>query len=182
MQRNSIAWYLMLLDIVLVALAWYLALSNYPNLPDKIPTHFGASGIVDGWGGKGMIFLEPGVQIGIFLLFLGLAFMLPRLPKSMVNLPRGIKEDLQKLSEEDREKIYRGIYSSLPTMLFGLDIPLNLLSLFILVTTIKVAYGEWQSLSVKLMIVFIAVLIGIGVYYFLKMYRKIRHQIKSQYL
>ena len=181
MSLDSKTRYLVWLNIILIALAWYLTISNYPNLPDKIPYHFGASGTPDSWGGKETIFLEPGIQSGLFLLFLGLTCKLPHLPRSIINLPRDIKEELQKLSEESKKKVYAEIYSLLPTMLFGLDILLNLLFLFILVSTIKVASGEWQGLKIEFLVLFTVALIGISIYYSLRMNRKLRQQIKEQY-
>ncbi len=47
----------------IVWIAYILLLANtfrvYINLPEMIPIHFGLSGIVDGWGKKGTIFVIP---------------------------------------------------------------------------------------------------------------------------
>lgn len=47
------------LAIVSLILAWWVALSSYPRLPERIPVHFGLSGEADGWGRRWMIFLMP---------------------------------------------------------------------------------------------------------------------------
>ena len=47
------------LAIVCLILAWWVAISSYPRLPERIPVHFGLSGEADSWGGRWMIFLMP---------------------------------------------------------------------------------------------------------------------------
>lgn len=36
------------------------AVCRYPSLPDRIPVHYGADGVIDGYGGKGTIWLLIG--------------------------------------------------------------------------------------------------------------------------
>jgi len=50
-----------------------------------------------------------------------------------------------------------------------------------LVSTIKVASGEWQGLKIEFLVLFTVALIGISIYYSLRMNRKLRQQIKEQY-
>ncbi|MDX2029143.1 MAG: DUF1648 domain-containing protein [Blastocatellia bacterium] len=57
------------LSVVVLLVGWWIAVSVYPRLPDRIPIHFGLSGEADGWGGRAMIFLLPAVQVGMALLF-----------------------------------------------------------------------------------------------------------------
>jgi Protein of unknown function (DUF1648) len=47
------------LSIVVLILGWWIALSVYPRLPEKVPVHFGFTGEADRWGGRWMIFLIP---------------------------------------------------------------------------------------------------------------------------
>lgn len=56
------------LAIVCMVLAWWVAFSSYPHLPERIPVHFGLSGEPDGWGGRWMIFLMPVVASAIVAL------------------------------------------------------------------------------------------------------------------
>ncbi len=37
--------------------------SNWVDLPDRIPVHFGPSGLPDSWGGKDSIWLLPGIGL-----------------------------------------------------------------------------------------------------------------------
>jgi uncharacterized membrane protein len=54
--------------VLLFAISFYM----YPGLPDKIPTHWNASGQVDGWSGPTAIFLIPVMVVLIYGLFLAL--------------------------------------------------------------------------------------------------------------
>jgi len=61
------------LDYVLEVLAWsglILGLAAvmlyYPDLPGKIPQHYGAGGKVDAWGGKGMVFMLPVISLVLY--------------------------------------------------------------------------------------------------------------------
>jgi uncharacterized membrane protein len=40
----------------------------WKKIPDLIPTHFGLSGKVDDWGGKGSLWLLPGIGAGLYAL------------------------------------------------------------------------------------------------------------------
>ena len=68
------------MNIVLRLAALILLLGNIgfvlyhlPQLPETIPTHFGANGEIDGWGSKYSIIAPVGIQSGICLLLMFLA-------------------------------------------------------------------------------------------------------------
>lgn len=77
-----------LLLLTLTALCTAHALYYYPQLPDVVAMHFGATGRPDAWAPK-----EAFLKIYLLTLafcsavFLGVAFVLSRLPVSMINLP-----------------------------------------------------------------------------------------------
>ncbi|KYP16045.1 DUF1648 domain-containing protein [Flavihumibacter sp. CACIAM 22H1] len=48
-------------SIILLLTNWILALIEYPQLPDTIPSHFNAKGVVDGYSNKATVFLLPAV-------------------------------------------------------------------------------------------------------------------------
>jgi uncharacterized membrane protein len=50
----------------------------YPHLPSRIPTHWNARGLVDGYGDKSALFINPGIMIGIVGLFAVLPWLSPR--------------------------------------------------------------------------------------------------------
>jgi Protein of unknown function (DUF1648) len=47
------------LSVVFLILGWWIALSVYPRLPEKVPVHFGLTGEAERWGGRWMILLVP---------------------------------------------------------------------------------------------------------------------------
>jgi uncharacterized membrane protein len=73
-----------------LSLAWGLADlgRHYPGLPDRVPSHFGSSGMADAWMDK-QTFAH--VTIGLFLfisvLMIGTAMLLRHLPSDSINLP-----------------------------------------------------------------------------------------------
>lgn len=80
--------------IALLVLVWitYQALAGPHPLPDRIPTHFDASGHPNGWGSPAMLILLPVVAIGLYLAIT----VVSRIPSAFhypvrvtrVNLPR----------------------------------------------------------------------------------------------
>src|ERR1051325_10119356 len=61
---------ILLLVAVSGASLWF-----YPALPDRIPTHWDARGRVNGYGGRIMIFLMPGMLALMLLLFRALPWL-----------------------------------------------------------------------------------------------------------
>ena len=59
-----------LLALVLLCVASLIAhLACFPALPDIVPTHFGASGEVNGWGSKWGTLLLDALPLGLLVLF-----------------------------------------------------------------------------------------------------------------
>lgn len=79
-------WWRELLPVALVLLSVGYTWMVYLDLPERIPTHYGASGMPDGWGGKGAALLLPLLQIGIYVLFAGLYFWMARVkdPRQLI--------------------------------------------------------------------------------------------------
>lgn len=64
------------------------ALLYFPALPETVASQFGADGKPNTWMGKTeFVGLYIGVVVAVTLLFAGLAYAMPRLPDSMINLP-----------------------------------------------------------------------------------------------
>ncbi|MCR8634298.1 DUF1648 domain-containing protein [Paenibacillus radicis (ex Xue et al. 2023)] len=51
--------------VILSSIAYLFV--EWPKLPAQIPTHFNGSGKVDGWGGKGTLFILPIISIVIYI-------------------------------------------------------------------------------------------------------------------
>jgi len=77
----------MLFWLVLLGAVAHLAYT-YPQLPERVATHFGSGGRADAWGSKQSFALTYGLLVGgLGLLFFAIAFFLPRLPASIINIP-----------------------------------------------------------------------------------------------
>jgi uncharacterized membrane protein len=70
MTRRTAA--LTILAMLVAGVAYALVL--YPQLPERIPTHWGADGQVDGWGHKSWAAFAG---LGVTALFLGMLYLLP---------------------------------------------------------------------------------------------------------
>jgi len=103
MNKNLVT--LAIAFVVLIATV-VQAYATLPQLSERVLTHFGASGSGDSWSTKEGFFRIQVIVPSILLFFLGgTAFLIPRLPASMVNLPN--KEYW--LKEENRKKAFQTI-------------------------------------------------------------------------
>lgn len=77
--------------LILATLAAVAVLQNFYywlHLPDRVATHFNASGVPDNWSSRNMAtLLMLGLQLGFPTLMNALIPMISRLPTSMFNLP-----------------------------------------------------------------------------------------------
>jgi uncharacterized membrane protein len=63
----------------IVTAAWVFSLAAYSRLPDRVPTHWGLDGQVDGWSGRTIAaFMLPTAMIGIWALLYFLPIIDPR--------------------------------------------------------------------------------------------------------
>ena len=67
------------LILSLILLGFVLGAYFYPSLPDKVPTHWNASGEVNGYGSKLFgAFGLPGISLGTYLMYLLLPYIDPK--------------------------------------------------------------------------------------------------------
>lgn len=67
------------LILSLILLGFVLGAYFYPSLPDKVPTHWNASGEVNGYGSKLFgAFGLPGISLGTYLMYLVLPYIDPK--------------------------------------------------------------------------------------------------------
>ena len=71
-ERTSIDTLIEIAGWIFVATVWTFTTYIYSDLPSKIPTHFNAAGVADGFGGKASIFSLPVVST---VLFIGLTIL-----------------------------------------------------------------------------------------------------------
>lgn len=61
---------------------------HYPDLPDRVASHFDASGRADGFMAKGaFVTLMAALAVGDLLLFAGIGWLIGRLPAGLINMP-----------------------------------------------------------------------------------------------
>lgn len=85
MNRSTWLWLgLVLWLVVFTAQITYF----HPQLPERVATHFNVRGEPDGWSGKGtFLAIYLATLGGVTLLFPVLAWLTPRIPAALVNLP-----------------------------------------------------------------------------------------------
>ncbi len=147
--------------IFLIFWSFYLAITAYPDLQDKIPTHFNTRGEPDGWSPKtwiNLLFLPFG-QIGLYILMTIGAWIITRSknPIRFINLPVSAKR-LQILNGPETEETRKVTIREL------LAIKIVVLGMFTYIEyfTVKVALGVEKGLSywIWLFVIFLLVTAG----------------------
>ena len=140
--RESCAIVALVAIVAGVWLAW-------PQLPERIPTHFGASGAPDGYGPKAAIWLLPAISIFLYLLLT----VVTRFPRSF-NYP-------VKVTDENRPRL-----EPLALALLGWVKAETLVILaWITLGTIRVAVGKATGLGPAFLFVSLGVVtVTIGWY------------------
>lgn len=129
---------------MLIALACY-----FPSLTEKIPIHYGLSGIADAWGSKSTLLWFVGIQVVMFLVFA----ILSRYPQ-IHNYP-------VKVTEENREELFK----LSQTCLAHLSLCLSLIFGYVFVMML---IGS-NSLLLPMVLIFFLVLLLLPIYYIYKM-------------
>jgi len=147
-----------LISLLLLALTFYVALSNYAALPESIPTHFNAQGIPDDWGNKGAIFLFP--TLAALLIFLPMTFLNIWLaivddPKRLISLP---KKRMEALTEAQAE----GLRIFMNRSLFLLKVLILGLMGYCTWNIVEVALGRASGLGAGFFLLISAIIILSG--------------------
>lgn len=115
----------------LVVLTWAWVIYFYPSLPDTIPTHYNASGEVDGFGSKPSLLILPVLAT---ILFVGL-LLLSRKPR-LYNYPVSVTPENARRLYKAGSRAIRYIAVFIP-VIFGI----------IIYSTIQTARGEMQGIG-----------------------------------
>lgn len=127
-----------------LAALWWLAASNYNQLPERIPTHFGFDGNPDGFGPKSRIWLLPVLGLVLYL-FMGYLARKPHTYNYAV-----------KITPENAEREY-----SLATrILRGLRAFIMLLFAYLVWGTVTTAQGSADGLSTWALLITLVVTLG----------------------
>ncbi|NER16145.1 DUF1648 domain-containing protein [Spongiivirga citrea] len=153
-EKDVLDVFLETLGLAFIIIILVLPIVYYNQLPEKIPTHFGADGTADDFGSKSSIWLLP--ILGT-VMFFGL-FMLNKYPH-IFNYPQKITAENAKKQYQNATKLIRFLNTSI-ALVFA----------YITYSTINVAIGKQSGLGSYFLIAFL-VLIFIPIFYFL--YRSI---------
>ena len=85
MSSKNLAYSILagLMVVSVVQHVWY-----FPQLPDRVATHFGADGRPNDWMSRtGSTLTLAGIQLGVPLFLAGVTSLARRLPNSMINIP-----------------------------------------------------------------------------------------------
>ena len=135
----------------LLGAGWDLA-THWSALPARIPTHFGASGNPNGWGGKDSLLLLLGTTAGMFIL-LTIAESYQRL----INIPIKV----------DRES--PAVRQLLRSMVIAMKAVITVAFAWIVNLTIRTALGQADGLGVAFLPLFLAGILGPVVFYVVKL-------------
>lgn len=84
-EPSSLPYRLLALEAAVMAFQW---IHFYPLMPEKMATHFGASGEANGWMPRdGFLLFYCGMCAFLMLLFLLLPRLIGLFPDSMINMP-----------------------------------------------------------------------------------------------
>jgi len=132
--------------IILLGMIIFVA-AKWNNLPQQIPAHYNAEGVVDRWGGKSEMLFLPIVAVFLYGLITGASLF----PKSW-NMPTKVKD-------ENKTEVY----SCMKTMLIIMKV--ELLGVFFYITykmSMQMALSEW------FLPVFIVILFGTIVFFIVR--------------
>lgn len=142
-----------LVEVIAAAgmLFWILTLIiYYPQLPDRIPTHFNFAGDPDAWGSKSTIWLLVGIMVLLYALLSWVATFPHR-----YNYPWSFP--VEKAAEQ---------YRIARTMITILKALIVWLFAWILYETIQIGLGKSKTLGPELMFVFLGLIAIVIVGYF----------------
>ena len=139
--------------VALIALLFYLGFIAYyyPQLPERVPSHFGPNGEPDAWSGKGSLLMLPLLCLGMFILFT----FIKKIPHKF--------NYMVKITPENAEAQYRKAV----TMIAGLNAGIIIAFMYISWRMIAIARGAEGGLGKWFLPVFlILTFLPIVVYFF----------------
>lgn len=125
---------------------------SWSSLPERIPTHFNASGEADAWGDRAGIFILPSVAFVMYLIISVAACFPARL------------NYLWEINERNAARQYQ----LARRMLLVLKFEVTWLMLYIVWMTIQVAHGHKSGLGAAFLPIFGVAFLGTFVWYFVR--------------
>lgn len=138
------------LTIVLVFALWGYLIMSWNALPNEVPGHYNAAGVVDRWGSKNELLIMPIIITILYALLTAVSFF-----PSIWNVPT-------KTTEENIEFVY----INLKTMLILIKMEIVITFTYMMYCSVKMlSLGPW-FLPLELIIIF-----GTIIYYIIKVCR-----------
>ena len=134
-----------------------LIIGYYAQLPETIPVHFGLAGKPDRWGGRGQLFIVPGLSAFTFLLF----WSFRSIPIDLYNMSFPI-------TDENRDRQRRNSHE----MLAMLSLAVMIFMIWTLWNWLLAA-SNTNPIHTKgiPIILFVLTLIGTAIFYAIRVYR-----------
>jgi uncharacterized membrane protein len=164
--------------VLVICWSFYYAIRLYPELPDKIPVHFGPGGQPDAWRARtwgsvlGLSLVGAGMYL--FITVISLFMVNSKTPMRFINLPIS-RHRLENVTEEQTETLRR-IAIQLMVVVKGL---LVLTFSWLSCSSLQVAMGIRQGLGNSFWI-FICLLLGAVGWLTARMYRVIGKPVPRQ--
>lgn len=122
---------LKLISLVMVGYSYFLIKTTIPHLPQRIPTHFNAAGIPNGWGSANTLWVLLGAQALTWAIFLTVPYI-GQLSPGAVHL------GARRLTDFPRAQRQR-VLSMLDDMAGYMSMVMNLFFVFVLRRIIQAA-------------------------------------------
>lgn len=156
LEKDTLDLFVEATGVVLLLALIVLPIVFYSQLPEKIPTHFGADGTADNYGSKDSIWFLP--VIGT-ILFVGM-FILNKHPH-IFNYPTRITVDNAKRQYKNATKLIR-----------FLNTTVVLVFTYITFSTINITLGKQEGLGTYFLLAFLALVFVPVVYHLFKAFPK----------
>lgn len=155
-QKTAFDYAIGLVALLLLVLQVYLIIQYWPDLPERLPTHYNFRGEPDDYGSKTSILFLPLIGLGLFVMMTFVALN----PHTM-NMP-------VRVTDENREQVYaQGV-----RFVHILRFLISFLFAYLLWGTISVGMG-WQSqLDNRALIGFLGLLAVTMIWFFIGVSKK----------
>jgi uncharacterized membrane protein len=141
---------------VIIAFLWIYTIMSYSQLPDTIPTHFNASGKVDGYGSKMTILLLPVIGTVLYI-----AMTIINMYPHIFNYPVNITNENAKKQYTYATRLIRYLKTTI-ILTFS----------FIVYKSVTTATGSSEGLGIGFLPFFLGLVFIPLIIYFFKTFRK----------
>jgi len=151
-RRSTLDWLYEGVSVAALAAACGDVAIHWSALPERIPTHFGAGGTPNGWGGKSMLLILLATTVLVAIL-LTVAERYQRL----INIPMRV--------DRDSPEVQRLLRS----MVIAMKAVITVMFVWIVDLTMRTAVGEANGLGAAFLPVFLGGTFAPAVYYLTKL-------------